>query len=136
MKKPWLVALVLVLLFNVSSVTAVTRLKKLSENRYLITFKKLSAFGGQGRILRKLHEKSAALCLLAGFQWFEIKQESSHGRGLFKTAAGTFEVKFYHEQENEDLYDCSALSTDEEKEKMAKAYAKVNSGRGEGKDED
>ncbi len=126
MRKPWIVGTVLVLILSVGSVPAVTRLKKLSETRYLLTLKKLSGFGGQGRILRKLHDKSASLCVIAGFKWFEIVTDQSHGRGLFKTAAGTFELKFYHEQENEDLYNCEALATDEEKRKMKSAYEKVN----------
>lgn len=126
MRKSWILGLALVLLLNVSPASAVTRLKKLSENRYLLTLKKLSGFGGQGRILRKLHDKSASLCVLTGYQWFEIVNDQSHGRGLWKTAAGTFELKFYHEQENEDMYDCEALATEEEKVKIKNALEKID----------
>ncbi len=41
MRKRWIVALVLVLLLSVGSVSAVTRVQKLSEDRFLITLKKL-----------------------------------------------------------------------------------------------
>ena len=127
MKKRWLTVLVLVLLASAGSVSAVTRVQQLSENRFMVTVKKLSGFGGQGKVLRKLHVKVASLCLVTGYSWFEIKDQKSHGRGLFKTAAGTFEVKFFNaEDEGEDLLSCEALATEEEKKKMKTALAKAN----------
>ena len=122
----WIVPLVLVLIFSVGSVSAVTRLQKLKDDRYLITLKKLSAFGGQGKILRQLNVKTASLCVLLNYEWYEISNVESHGRGFAKTAAGTFEVRFYHEEQGDDSLSCEALATDEEKEKMKKALDKLN----------
>ena len=133
MRRRWTVTVGLVLILCVGSVSAVTRVQKLAENRYLLTLKKLTGYGGEGRVLRKLNVKAASLCIVAGFQWFEVKDRSSHGRGFFKTAAGTYEVHFYHD-ESEDLIDCEALATDKEKRVMVKAYAKANENKEEEKD--
>ena len=133
MRRRWIVALGLVLVLGVASVFAVTRLQKLSENRYLITLKKSSGYGGEGKVLRQLNVKAASLCAVVGFQWFEVQEQTSHGRGFFRTAAGTVEVKLFHEEEKEDLNDCELLATDDEKRKMASAYAKATKG---GEEED
>lgn len=127
MNRRWLAVFILVVLASVGSVSAVTRVQKLSEDRFMITLKKLSGYGGQGKVLRKLNVKAASLCIVAGYSWFEVKDQKSHGRGLFKTAAGTFQVKFFNsEDEGEDLLSCEALATDQEKKKMKAALAKAN----------
>lgn len=115
----------MVLLLNGSAVSAATRLQKLTEDRYLITLKKWSGYGGEGRVLRQLNIKAAYLCVLTGYEWFEIRDQTSHGRGFVKTAAGTFEVKFHHEQEDEEMLDCEALATQKEKAKMKKVLEKA-----------
>lgn len=116
-----MVSAVLVLLLSVSAVSAVTRLQKLKEDRYLITFKKLSGFGGEGKILRGLYVKAASLCLLLNYEWFEIEDSTSHGRGFYKTASGTFDVRLYHEEQGDASLSCEALATDAGKTKMKKA---------------
>ena len=62
---------------------------------------------------------------MTGYQWLEIKEQTSHGRGFVKTAAGTYEVKFHNEQEHEDMLNCEALATEEEKVKMKRTLEKA-----------
>lgn len=119
-----LLVLLSVLLLGVGPLLAVTRLQRLSDDRYLITLQKLTGLGNEGRVLRQLHVKAASLCVLKGFMWFEVKNQTSHGRSAFKTAQGTFEVKLHQERPNDDAYDCASLATDEEKEKLTKELAK------------
>lgn len=125
MTKRMIYLLIVVLVLSISAVSAATRLQKLTEDRYLITLKKWSAYGGQGRVLRQLNVKAGSLCVLLGYQWFEIKDQTSHGRGFVKTAAGTYEVKFHYEQEDEDMIECEALASEEEKQKMKKTLEKA-----------
>ena len=116
-----------VLLLAVATpVAATTRLQKLSENRYLITHKKHSGFGGSGKALRMAYEKAGSLCVLLDYKWFEVRDVHSQGRGYNKTASATMEVKFYHEEEIEDLNNCEALASDEQKDKMTKALDRID----------
>ncbi len=124
-KTRWLVGAGLILILSTGVSSAVTRVQKLSENRYLVTLKKLSGFGGEGKVLRRLNHMVASLCVIAGYEWYEVLDRSSHGRGFVKTAAGTVEVKFHHEQGNDDMNNCKSLATEKEKTKMTKSLKKA-----------
>ena len=124
MKKLFVVILIL-LPFFATPAAATTRLQKLSEDRYLLTHQKQTTFGGQGKAVRMSYEKAASLCLLLDYSWFEVRNTQSKGRTWGGGAASTMEVKFYHEPEKEDLNDCEALASEEQKEVMRKALRKV-----------
>ena len=117
--------LIMILLLSTTFVSAATRVQKLNDNRFLITLKKWTGWGGEGRVLRQLNIKSASLCVVAGYQWFEVVDQTSHGRGFVKTAAGTYQVKFHNEQQHDEMLSCEALATDEEKRKMQRILAKA-----------
>ena len=111
---------------------ATTRLMKLKEDRYLITHQKQTGFGGQGKAIRKNYEKAGSLCVILGYDWFEIKETQSKGRGFGSAAAATMEVKFYKGDpaqakgvEEDELFDCQELASEEQKEKMQKALRKM-----------
>lgn len=105
-------------------VAASTRLQKLSEDRYLITHQKQTGFAGQGKAVRMSHEKAASLCVILGYAWFEVRDTQSQGRGFAQNASATLEVKFYETEEKEDLNNCEALASEEQKEKMAEVLKK------------
>lgn len=126
MTKRVMCLLMMGLFLSLASASAATRVQKLSENLYMITLKKWTGWGGEGRVLRQLNTKAASLCLETGYKWFEIEDQTSHGRGFVKTAAGTFKVKFYKDKENDDLLSCESLATDAERAKMRKALANAN----------
>jgi hypothetical protein len=121
-----LIAILILLPVFTSPATATTRLQKLSEDRYLLTHQKQTNFGGQGKAVRMNYEKAASLCLLLDYSWFEIRDTQSKGRSWGSAAASTMEVKFYREPEVEDLNDCEALASEEQKEVMRKALQKLN----------
>jgi|GEM_PF-6115015 hypothetical protein len=104
---------------------ATTRLHKLSEDRYLLTHQKQTGFGGQGKAVRLAYEKAASLCLLLDYSWFEVRNSETKGRTWGSGAAATFEIKLYREQENEDLNDCQALASEQQKEVMRRALQKI-----------
>lgn len=123
--KKLVVAILIVLPFLATPASATTRLQKLSEDRYLLTHQKQTGFGGQGKALRMTYEKAASLCLLLDYSWFEIRNSQSKGRTWGSAAAATMEIKLYKEQEKEDLNDCQALASEEQKQVMRKALQKL-----------
>ncbi len=107
---------------------ATTRLKKLSEDQYLLTHQKQSCLGGQGKALRMTYEKAGSLCVLLGHSWFEIKDTQSKGRGWGSDAAATVVIKFYSEREKargEDLLNCEELASKRQKKKMKRALERI-----------
>ena len=125
MLKRMICLLIVILLLSITLVSAATRVQKLSDDRFLITLKKWTGYGGEGRVLRQLNVKSASLCVVTGYQWFEVVDQTSHGRGFVKTAAGTYQVKFHNEQQHDEMLSCEALATDKEKSKMQRALEKA-----------
>ena len=123
--KKLLVAILILLPFLATPATATTRLQKLSDSRYLLTHQKQTRFGGQGKAVRMAYEKAASLCLLLDYSWFEVRDSQSKGRTWGGAASATMEVKFYREQEEDDLNDCQALASEEQKQVMRKALQKI-----------
>lgn len=119
------VVLLLLLPFLALPADASTRLQKLSENRYLLTHQKQTNFGGQGKAIRMVYAKAATLCLLLDYSWFEVRSSESKGRSWGSGAAATIEVKLYRERENDDLNDCKALASEDQKEVMRKALQRI-----------
>jgi len=115
-----LTLLVLLAVAAAGPAAASTRLMKLTEDRYLLTHQKQTFYGGQGRALRQTYEKAGSLCVVLGYSWFEIRDSQSKGRTWGSGAATTLEVKLYKEKsaDQEDLLDCAALASEEEKERM------------------
>ena len=118
-------ALLGLLLLLAAPLAATTRLQKLAEDRYVITHKKQTGFAGRGKAIRMGNEKAASLCVIVGYKWFEVRDMQAQGRGFARTAAATMEVKFYKEDEKEDLNNCEMLATEEQKAKMKKSLAKI-----------
>lgn len=104
---------------------ATTRLQKLSEDRYLLTHKKQSGVGGQGKALRTANEKAGSLCVVLGYRWFETRSVDSQGRAWGQTASATMEVKFYKDEVKEDLNECEALATKAQKRQMERALKRL-----------
>lgn len=125
--KKWLIAILVV--FLAVPCAASTRLMKLKEDHYMLTHQKQTGFGGQGKALRMNYVKAGSLCVILGYSWFEIKDTQSKGRSFGSAAAATMEVKFYREKakdkEEEELYNCAELATEEQKEKMEKALTRM-----------
>jgi len=127
MKKAMIVTVIASLLALTTPVAASTRLQKLADNRYLITHQKQTGFAGQGKAVRMTHEKAASLCQLLGYSWYEVRDTQSQGRAYVQNASATLEVKFYKDEEKEDLNNCEALASEEQKVKMKEALDKMNS---------
>ena len=115
----------LLLLLMAIPAAATTRLQRLSDDRYLITHKKQSGVGGQGKALRTANEKAGSLCVVLGYSWFETRSADSQGRAWGQTASATIEVKFYQDEVKEDLNECEALATERQKKKMELALRRL-----------
>ena len=120
----------LIALFVLGAANALTspRIKRLSEDSYLITHPKQTPFGGRGKGLPLAHEMAGSLCEVLGFTHFEISSIRSRRRA-FGCGAVTLEVKLYRGdqsvKDDEDLHVCSESATEAQKRKMRRAIAEA-----------
>lgn len=121
------ITLAALLVVATNPASAGTKIKKLSEVRWIITHQKQTGFGGQGKAIRTMYEKVAALCVIEGYKWFELQDTQSKGRSFGSAAAATFQIKLHMEEVMEDLNNCEALVTDQQMKQVKKELAKGNS---------
>ena len=76
--------------------------------------------------MRKAYEKAASLCMAAGYQWFEIVDTESKGRGWGSAAGATLDIKVYQEQGSEDQLSCKTLANTEETENLKLKLKKID----------
>ena len=92
--------------------SAGVKFEQLDEDQFIVTHRKKSRIGGQGKALRTLYEEIASVCVAAGFEYFEIRHQAVKGRtwGFGGGAGATAEVKFYAEEKKDDLLRCYPLA--------------------------
>ncbi|ANM31098.1 hypothetical protein ABI59_18235 [Acidobacteria bacterium Mor1] len=100
------------------------KFQRLDDDQFLVTHRKATRWGGQGKALRTLYEEIASVCVAADFEYFEIRQQALKGRTLgFGGGAGaTAEVKFHRAEAREDLIRCMPLA---DPKKVRKARKKL-----------
>ena len=118
-RKPVLIA-ILVVSMTLPALAGV-KFERLDEDQFIVTHRKTSRLGGQGKALRTLYEEIASICVAAGFEYFEVRSQAVKGRsiGWGGGAGATAEVKFYPAETKEDLLRCEPLA-DQGKVRAAK----------------
>ena len=113
----------LALLFLPMVIYADVKFTRLSENRFIVSHRKLTSFGAEAKALKTLYGEVASICVAAGFSHFEIVTmdvQERHGSwgGDGRGASGTVDVKMRNEAD-EDFVECAPLA-DPKKVGMAK----------------
>jgi len=98
------------------------RFQRLDEDDFVIHHRKKTRFGGEGKAMETLYTEVASVCVAAGFQYFEVKREFSEGRQIGRGASAMMEVRFSHDETNDDAIRCLPLS---DKGKVKKARQKL-----------
>ena len=102
MKK--LVVFFLALIFLPQAAPAVITFTQLDDDIFVISHR-VKIIGSRGKAMRLVYEKSASLCVAAGFTHFKILDQESNASQRYDSANASIRVQFFFE-DGEERIDC------------------------------
>lgn len=115
----WIVAVVLVV---PQLAFAVVTFQQLDGNTFTVSHK-VKVIGSRGQAMDLVYEKTASLCIAAGYTHFEILDQESNASGYYQAANATLTVKFFLET-GEGRVVCEGKASEEYIEQARKKLAK------------
>jgi len=105
-------ALMLLAMFLIAqSASAFITFTQLSDDVFVVSHR-IKVLGSRGRAMKVVYEKSASLCVAAGFAYYEIIDQESQAAQENETANASIRIQLFH-QEGSGRVDCQANANPE-----------------------
>jgi hypothetical protein len=117
-----LIVLLVAVLALPQSALAVITFDQLDDDIFVISHR-VKIIGSRGKAQRLVYEKSASLCVAAGYVYFKILDQESNAAQQYESANASVRVQFFLE-DGEGRIDCEKNATQEYVEQASAKLAK------------
>lgn len=91
--------------------SAVITFNQLDEDVFVVSHR-IKAIGSRGRAMKLVYEKTASLCIAAGFTHYKMLEQESNASQQYESANASVQVQFYF-QDGEGRVDCERTASEE-----------------------